>query len=105
MEIKRKFEMLVSTNRRFIIHQSSSGEPILCAECGEAMLTTEQAAVLMGIKQRHVFQIIEAEAAHFTETEAGAVMICLSSLAAFLDDEARKKHIPMSNKAANTKLK
>jgi len=40
---------------------------------------------VFSIKQHHIFQIIETEAAHFTETEAGAVMICLTSLAEFLD--------------------
>lgn len=87
MEIKRKFEMLVATNRRYIVHQSTPGKQIACAECGEPMMTTEQAANLCGIKQRRIFQIIENEAAHFTEIETGAVIICLSSLAAILDGE------------------
>lgn len=89
MEIKRKFEMLIETNRRYVIRQSPSNKQIACAECGEPMLRVEQAAGFFGIKQRRVFQIIEAEAAHFTETEAGAAMICLSSLAAVLDNESR----------------
>ncbi len=87
MEIKRKFEMLVATNRRYIIRQSTSGKQIACAECGEPMLTTEQAADFFGIKQRRIFQIIETKAAHFTEIEAGAVMICMTSLTEVLDGE------------------
>jgi hypothetical protein len=85
MKIKRKFEMLVATNRRYIIRQSPPGKQIACAECGEPMLTTEQAAGLFDIKQRRIFQIIEAEAVHFAEIKAGAVMICLISLAEVLD--------------------
>ena len=85
MEIKRSFEMLVATNRRYIIRQSAPGRQIACAECGEPMLTAEQAANIFGIKQRRIFQIIETEAAHFTEIEAGAVMICMTSLAEVLD--------------------
>lgn len=54
----------------------------------EPMLTDEQAADFFGIKQRRVFQIIETCAAHFTEAEAGALMICLNSLAAVLDSES-----------------
>ncbi|MCY7348443.1 MAG: hypothetical protein LH614_19795 [Pyrinomonadaceae bacterium] len=80
MEIKRNFEMLVAINRRYIIRQSAPGRQIACAECGEPMLTTEQAANTFGIKQRRIFQIIETKAAHFTETEADAVMICITSL-------------------------
>jgi hypothetical protein len=84
MEIKRKFEMSVATNRRYIIRQSKQVGQIACAECGEPMLTAEQAANMFGIKQRRIFQIIETEAAHFTEIEAGAVMVCLTSLAEVL---------------------
>jgi len=86
MEIKRKFEMLVATNRRYIIRQSPSVRQIACARCGEPMLMTEQAAGLLGITQRRIFQIIETEAAHFTETEAGAAMICILSLKETLSD-------------------
>jgi hypothetical protein len=82
MEIKRKFEMLVTTNRQYVIRQSPSDRQIACAECGEPMLTTEQAADFFGIKQRRIFQIIE--------TEAGAAMICLPSLAAISDGAAEK---------------
>jgi len=87
MEIKRKFEMLVATNRRYIIRQSQSVRQIVCAKCGEPMLMTEQAAGFFGIAQRRIFEIIETEAVHFTEIEAGAVMICMTSLAEFLDGE------------------
>ena len=85
MEIKRKFEMLIETNRRYIIRQSLPGGQIVCAVCGEPMLRVEQAAVFFNIKQRRIFQIIEAEAAHFTETESGAAMICITSLEKTLD--------------------
>ncbi len=97
MEIKRKFEMLVATNRRYIIRQSPSGRQLACAECGEPMLRVEQAAGLFDIKQRRIFQIIETETAHFTETAAGAAMICLSSLAAALDGESRENQSLKTN--------
>lgn len=90
MEIKRKFEMLVATNRRYTIRQYAPGRQIACAECGEPMLTAEQSANMFGITQRRIFQIIETEAVHFTEIEAGAVMICMTSLAEVLEGEVQK---------------
>ncbi len=87
MEIKRKFDLLIETNRRYVIRQMPPSEKTACAECGEPMLRVEQAADFFGIKQRRIFQIIETEAAHFTETGAGAVIICITSLADFLDAE------------------
>lgn len=85
MEIKRRYEKLSITKRRFVIRQTPSVKQTTCAECGEPMLTIAQAAVLLGIKQSRIFQIIEQEATHFTDVEAGALMICLTSLSAVLD--------------------
>lgn len=85
MEVKRNFEKLTITKRRFVIRQTPSVEQTTCAECGSPVLTIAQAAVLLGIKQSRIFQIVETGAAHFTEAEAGALMICLNTLAAVLD--------------------
>ena len=85
MEIKRNFEELTITKRRFVIRQTPSVTQTTCAECGEPMLAIAQAAVLLGIKQSRIFQIVETDAAHFAEAEAGALMICVTSLSAVLD--------------------
>jgi len=92
MEIKKSFEKLVVTKRRFVIRQTQSVKQTNCAECGEPMLTIAQAAVLFRLRQSRIFQIIETGAAHFTEeeTEAGALMICLTSLSVILNGEERK---------------
>ena len=85
MKIKRKFELLTVVNRRYLIRQSAPGRQIACAECGEPMLTVEQAANIFSITQRRIFQIIETDAAHFAEAEAGATIVCLTSLSMVLD--------------------
>ncbi len=88
MEIKRQIEMFVTTNEKYVIRKSSTHRQTACAKCGEPMLTAEQTAKMFGITQRRIFRIIETGAAHFTEAEAGALMICLNSLAAVLDCES-----------------
>ena len=90
MEIKRNFEKLTVTKRRFVIHQTPSDKQA-CAECGEAMLTIAQAAVLFRLKQSRIFQIVETGVVHFTEAESEALMICLNSLATVLDGDSEKK--------------
>ena len=85
MEIKRRYEKLSMTKRRFVIRQTPSVTQTTCAECGEPMLAIAQAEVLLGIKQSRIFQIVETGAAHFAEAEAGALMICLPSLATALE--------------------
>lgn len=80
MEIKRNFEELTITKRRFVIRQTPSVMQMICAECGEPMLAIAQAAVLLGIKQSRIFQIVETGATHSTEAEASGILICLPSL-------------------------
>ena len=91
MEIKRKFEKLTVTKRRYVIRQTPLVKQTTCAECGSPVLAIAQVAILLGIKQSRIFQIIETGAAHFTEAQAGALMICLNSLAAVLDGDSLKK--------------
>ena len=80
MEIKRSTEISVEKTRRFVIRQPETNELISCPVCGELMLTAEAAAALFHIKYRRVYQLIEANAAHFTETETGAMFVCPQSL-------------------------
>ena len=85
MEIKRNFEELTITKRRFVIRQTPSVKQMTCAECGEPMLAIAQAAVMFGVKQSRIFQIVETGEAHSTEAEAGSLMICLPALAIALE--------------------
>ena len=102
MEIKRKFDLLIETKRRYVIRQSPARPQTDCAECGELMIGVEQAAVFFAIKQRRIFQLVESEAAHFVENETGAAMVCLSSLAAILGNEERNNQPSLLNKTAVT---
>ena len=80
MEIKRTAEISVEKTRRFVIHQPETDAAIRCPMCGELMLAAEAAAVLFGVKCRLVYRIVEAGAAHFVETETGAMFVCPPSL-------------------------
>jgi len=84
MEFKRTTEFFVERKRQIVIRQSDSTEPFFCPRCGEPTLPAEQIAVVFGISRRRVYRLIETGAAHFAEIETGAVMICPSSVAAFL---------------------
>lgn len=88
MEIKRTTEISVEKTRRFVIRQPETDEMIFCSACGEPMLTAEAAAALFKIKCRRVYRIVESNAAHFTETEAGAMFVCPQSLDAAIGNIA-----------------
>lgn len=81
MEIKRKTEIFVETNRRFVIHQQEPAEQIFCPQCAEPMLTAEQTAALFETSRRDMYRLVENSTVHFTETEAGILLVCPSSLA------------------------
>ena len=82
MEIKRTTEIFCETTRRFVVRRQSEAATIFCPACGEAMLAAEAAAAVFQINCRRVYRFVEAGAAHFLETEAGATLVCLSSLGA-----------------------
>jgi len=91
MEIKRTTEFFIETTRRFVVHrQPESIEKIFCPECDAPMLAAEQIAAIFNISRRAVYQLIETGAAHFAETEMGAVMICPPSLEAVLRGDAKQ---------------
>ncbi len=82
MEIKRKFELISATNRRFVVRRQSAEPQAVCTTCGKEMLTAEQVATMFNISQRNVFKIIEAGTVHFTELDEGGVtLICFASFA------------------------
>jgi len=89
MEIKRTTETFIETSRQFIIRQSDAAEQCFCSHCGEPMLAAEQIAQVFGISQRRVFQLVETSAAHYAETETGAMMLCVTSLAEALGSDAK----------------
>lgn len=90
MEIKRKVEIFFETRRQFVIHQPETIEQIFCLECGEPMLAAEQAAEFFGTTRRQIYRYIETGGPHFLEAAAGAVMICIFSLAAIIDAAANQ---------------
>ncbi len=77
MEIKRTTEIFIEATRRFVVRQASANDQFICPECGSPMFAAEQAAEILRVSRRRIYQTIEAGARHFVETETGAVMICL----------------------------
>ncbi len=81
MEIKRTTEILVETERRYVVHQPDQFEPVFCSICNELMITAEQAAVVFDLSNRAVYQLVENGTPHFAESETGALFVCPNSLA------------------------
>ncbi len=102
MEIKRSIEISVEKTRRFIIRQPETDIAFHCPACGEPMLTAEASAVLFQVKFRRIYQIVEANAAHFFETETGAMFVCPPSLGSAIDNDAAQFSESAVTAAANS---
>lgn len=87
MEIKRKLKISATTKRRIFFADSTAREPIICSKCGSVQSTVREAALFLGIKQRRIFQLIELNEVHYSETETGEVMICPSTVKMFQEGE------------------
>ena len=97
MELKRTTEIFVETKRRFVVELAETIEPVFCLDCNEPMLAAEHAAAFFQINYRSVYRFIETGAAHFSETAAGAALVCPSSLAALIEADAKQ----LSNATTN----
>ena len=105
MEIKRTTEIFIETERRFVVCQPQSSEQIFCRQCTEQMLAAETCAALFGVSRRSVYKIVENGTAHFTETESGAVMLCLPSLRAAILNDVRLPIVANGNLIAEKQEK
>ena len=53
-----------------------------CESCGTTarMISIAEAALVAGLSQRAIFQVIEAGRVHFVELKGGSLLVCLESL-------------------------
>jgi hypothetical protein len=75
---------------RVIVLSPRPGLESWCAACrsGVRRLTVEEAATVAGADSMTIYRRIEAGLIHFSETDAGALLICGSSLERY---ELKKK--------------
>jgi hypothetical protein len=80
--IKKKREITVETTQQIVISASSDHPVTRCRICaGQAgMVTTEQAAVMIGVSSRAIYQSVESGQLHFAETSEGQGLVCVQSL-------------------------
>jgi hypothetical protein len=85
MKITRKTNVLVKTERRFVVRQHPSDETIQCGQCAELLIPAQMSADFFGISSRTIYRLIESGKIHFVETEANEIYICSASLKEILE--------------------
>ena len=74
--------MTVERQRILLVKRRPASTPVWCEICAEhpQMLTLDEAASLLGMTQRDIFQRVEGRKAHFTEIADGRLYVCGISL-------------------------
>ncbi len=82
MKRTKTTEIIIETDEIFVLHPHNAAAPVAsdCPACGAKMTTPEEAASLRKLPPRHVYRLVEAGGAHFTEAADGRVLVCLASL-------------------------
>ncbi len=72
-------EITFETEETVVLREGSKVSVYHCPNCCRSVLmaTPQAAAFLLGVSERHIFQMLEADLLHFTEN--GRVLICLES--------------------------
>jgi hypothetical protein len=78
----KKNKVLVETEQIIRLRRRPKKVRAWCKVCAKqvSMVSSEEAAALMGISQRTIFRQVEAGDLHFTETLEGLIFICPNSL-------------------------
>jgi hypothetical protein len=90
---KRRTEITIEKRRVLVTSRRQAAVFAQCPTCREQvrMLTPDEAATACGASPRRIYQQIEADQLHFTETGAGRLLICLNSLLKTGDGLAQKE--------------
>ena len=93
MKAKRQTEITIETHEITIIrvgtHQTTT---VFCAECRTRLkhFSVARAAAVLKISETAIFRLVEGGQVHSTETAAGRLLVCGTSLAALIEDRRIK---------------
>ena len=90
---QRRLEIVVVTTRRFTLRRPVWAPAAGCAQCSGPLISAEVAVAVTGLSSRAIDRLVEAGEVHFSETPAGALHICLNSLAGSVG-EAEAEPLP-----------
>ncbi|HVG17903.1 MAG TPA: sigma-70 family RNA polymerase sigma factor [Blastocatellia bacterium] len=79
---KNKTEIIIETDRVFVIRRPASVILIWCGACNQTskMATPEDVAAMAGVSLRAIYRAVEAGRVHFNEMAEGPLLVCLNSL-------------------------
>jgi hypothetical protein len=81
MKRTRRLQITIERERLLVLRHEQEVEQ-WCEECGATvrMIRPAEAAAIAAVSDRTIFRQIESRRLHFSETQAGTVLICLNSI-------------------------
>lgn len=80
MEIIKRTNIFVKTERRLVIQNQPVDETVECRQCPGQMIAPGAAASFFGVSRRAIYRFIEREEIHFIETETNEIYVCPISI-------------------------
>ena len=82
IRIRKKREITVETTQQVVVSGCGDHAMKWCRVCAGhvGMVTTEEAAALIGVSSREIFRSVENGQIHFTDTADGLLLVCMKSL-------------------------
>lgn len=82
MKKRKTTEIVVEREQILVIRRLANSAPQCCQQCGEQaqMVSVDEASSIVRLTARAIYQQVELQQAHFTETPDGKLLVCLRSL-------------------------
>ena len=79
--MKRRTEITIETSRRLLVRRFGKARVSWCERClaEVQMISPDEAAALMNVSSRSIYQWLEAGRIHFHEDQSG-LLVCADSL-------------------------
>ena len=86
----KRTEIIIETSEIWVIRPSTGALPDWCEECGGVVnrLSPEEAAGAADVGARTIYQWIETDQIHYSESVEGRLLICVCSLMALVSRSA-----------------
>jgi hypothetical protein len=81
MKRRKRMEIVLEREQVLVIRRLDGSRPQNCPQCGDQsqMVSVDEAASIVCLAARAIYQQVESRQAHFTETPDGKLLVCINS--------------------------
>jgi hypothetical protein len=88
MKRRKTTEIVVEREQTFVIRKLDYSELQGCPQCGDNthLVSVDEAVSIVHLTARAIYQQVESQHAHFTETPDGKLLVCPNSLLQYIQE-------------------